>query len=170
MPYLVEFDNYGRSREMGVADTTSHFVWGYNEITWFAIQPEQERNGWLKYAWNWIKDTDPNGHLQMPGNRMITGPNHSHGSYRANTLSKLCPIGYNQERVIKEIWENGHKQFPKWKKHTRDVIKMEVLESGIVVYHNLTRVQEFTLIRHKPIEPDLFNQKMMKVSASMKFI
>jgi hypothetical protein len=40
LPYLVEFDNYGRSRTPNVADTTSIFVWGWDEISWFSQQPE----------------------------------------------------------------------------------------------------------------------------------
>lgn len=107
LPYLVEFDNFGRSGEVGVADTTSHFVWGYDEISWFSLQPEQERNKWLEYAQEWIMATDPNGHLQMPGNRMISNKNESYGSYRANRKSADCPVGYGQENVILGIWERN---------------------------------------------------------------
>ncbi len=42
LPYLVEFDNFGISRKPGVADTASHFIWGYDEITWFYLLPEQK--------------------------------------------------------------------------------------------------------------------------------
>ena len=104
LPYLVEFDNYGRGKTQNVADTTSFFVWGWDEISWFALQPEKSRNDWLKYARNWIRQTDPNGHLEMPGNRMISCPNESQGSYRANTKSPACPIGYSQEETIKILW------------------------------------------------------------------
>jgi hypothetical protein len=105
LPYLVEFDNYGRGKTPNVADTTSFFVWGWDEISWFSLQPEPYRNDWLKYANNWIRQTDPNGHLEMPGNRMISCPNESQGSYRANTKSPDCPIGYSQEEVIKTLWD-----------------------------------------------------------------
>ena len=53
---------------------------------------------------DWIKKADPNGHLQMPVSRMIACPNASFGSYRANTNSPNCPIGYSQEETIKSIW------------------------------------------------------------------
>jgi len=106
LPYLVEFDNFGRSRTPNVADLSSHFVWGWDEISWFSLQPEEYRNKWLVYAYNWIRQTDPNGHLQMPVSRMITCPNETQGSYRANTRSPACPIGYSQEETIKKIW-NG---------------------------------------------------------------
>jgi len=107
LPYLVEFDNFGRSRNPNVADTKSIFVWGWDEISWFSLQPEQYRNDWLVYAYNWIKQTDPNGHLQMPVSRMISCPKETQGSYRANTESPDCPIGYSQEETIKRIWNGG---------------------------------------------------------------
>jgi hypothetical protein len=105
LPYLVEFDNFGRSRSRNVADTNSIFVWGWDEISWFSLQDEAYRNQWLKYAHQWIRESDPNGHLQMPVSRMISCPNESKGSYRANTKSATCPIGYSQEETIKSIWK-----------------------------------------------------------------
>jgi len=49
--------------------------------------------------------TDPNGHLEMPGTRMITCPNETLRTYFANTKSTDCPVGYSQEETIKKIWE-----------------------------------------------------------------
>jgi alpha-L-fucosidase 2 len=106
LPYLVEFDNFGRSRTPNVADTKAIFVWGWDEISWFSLQPEEYRNNFLVYAYNWLKETDPNGHLEMPVSRMISCPNETLGSYRANAKSPTCPIGYSQEETIKRIW-NG---------------------------------------------------------------
>jgi alpha-L-fucosidase 2 len=107
LPYLVEFDNFGRSRTPNVADNKSIFVWGWDEISWFSLQPEEYRNKFLAYAYNWLKATDPNGHLEMPVSRMISCPNETQGSYRANTKSPTCPIGYSQEETIKKLWNNG---------------------------------------------------------------
>jgi hypothetical protein len=104
LPYLVEFDNYGRGKEANVADLNSHFVWGWDEISWLSLQPEDYRNEWLTYAYHWIHRTDPNGHLEMPGCRMITCPNQTEGNYRANMRSEACPFGYSQEETIKELW------------------------------------------------------------------
>ena len=104
LPYLVEFDNYGRSRSANVADTTTIFIWGWDEISWLATQKEEARNKWLEYAFDWIKKTDPNGHLQMPASRMISCPNETLRSYFANTKSEACPVGYSQEETIKRIW------------------------------------------------------------------
>lgn len=105
LPYLVEFDNFGISRTPGVADTTSHFIWGYDEISWFCLQPEPYRNQWLQYAYNWVKKNDPNGFLQMPVSRIITT---ARGKpmirNRANTRSPQCPDGLNLEETIYKIW------------------------------------------------------------------
>lgn len=108
MPYLIEFDNFGVRREppVGVAVLTDHFCWGYDDITWFAVQPEEYRNKWLWYAFDWIRNTDPNGHLQMCVIRMISGETApaTLRSYFANTKSVACPVGFSQEETIKEIW------------------------------------------------------------------
>ncbi len=109
LPYLVEFDNFGRSRTPNVADTKSIFVWGWDEISWFSLQPEEYRNKFLVYAYHWLKETDPNGHLQMPVSRMLSCPNESQGNYRANTKSSACPIGYSQEETIKKLWNGSAK-------------------------------------------------------------
>jgi hypothetical protein len=106
LPFLVEFDNFGRSQTPGEATLKSPFIWGWDEISWFSLQDEQYRNNWIKYAYKRIKQIDPNGHLQMPGSRMITCPNETNGYYHANTRSEACPVGYSQEETIKEIWNN----------------------------------------------------------------
>ncbi len=106
LPYLVEFDNFGRGPNPNVADPKSMFCWGWDEISWFALQPEEYRNQWLLYAHDWIKQTDPNGHLEMPGTRMISCPNETLRTYFANTKSPTCPVGYSQEETIKKIWNH----------------------------------------------------------------
>ena len=112
LPYLVEFDNFGRGPNPNVADPKSMFCWGWDEISWFAQQPEEYRNRWLLYAHNWIKQTDPNGHLEMPGTRMISCPNETLRTYFANTKSPTCPVGYSQEETIKKIWNQSQSPPP----------------------------------------------------------
>src|SRR5258705_12097036 len=108
LPYLVEFDNFAR-RKQG-KPSKSPFIWGWDEITWFALMPEKERNDWLRYAWKWVRETDPNGHLQMPGSRVLT-PGTPDGArwYWANTRSEACPAGSNTEETIKELWGTGRR-------------------------------------------------------------
>ena len=64
LPYLAEFDNYGRSRKPGEAGMGRFWVWGWDEITWFSQQPEAYRNQWLRYAWQWVREHDPVGYVQ----------------------------------------------------------------------------------------------------------
>jgi hypothetical protein len=108
MPYLVEFDNFGMRRDppAGEANLNDHFCWGYDDITWFALQEEAYRNKWLWYAFDWLRKTDPNGHLQVCVIRMISHPESqkTYRSYFANTRSVACPAGYSQEETIKELW------------------------------------------------------------------
>jgi hypothetical protein len=71
-------------------------AWVFNEFQ----QPAADRT----FSYDWIKRTDPNGHLQIPISRMISCPNTTGGNYRANTRSQACPVGYSQEEAIKRIW------------------------------------------------------------------
>jgi hypothetical protein len=103
LPYLVEFDNFGRHNPG--QPSQSPFIWGWDEITWFALLPENDRSDWLRYAWKWLADNDPNAHLEMPGSRVLS-PGTPGGPrwYWANTRSEACPQGSNTEATIREIW------------------------------------------------------------------
>ena len=104
LPYLVEFDNWGVSPRPGEGGQP-WWTWGWDEISWFAHQPEAYRNEWLKYAWDWVRRTDANGFLQMPGSRCLHHPVGDLWWYRANTRSPACPDGFSQEETIKRIWQ-----------------------------------------------------------------
>ena len=104
LPYLVEIDNWGASRTPGKPGAGGIWVWGYDEITWYAHQPESYRNDWLRYAWDWVKKTDPAGHFQMPGSRTMRSPLDGKRWYYANKPSAAVPEGYNQEEAIRAIW------------------------------------------------------------------
>lgn len=104
LPYFVEFDNYGVSRHPGRANVTGNFdwVWGYDEITWFAHQSRAYRARWLQYAWDWVRNTDTNGYLEMPGSRTATSPD-IHW-YFANNPSPAVPTGLGDEAAIRNVW------------------------------------------------------------------
>lgn len=105
LPYLLEVDNFGCSDKPGIADTTAHFIWGYDEITWFCLQKESYRNDWLRYAYNWIRETDKNAFFAMPVSRLMDrGKGFPIVKTRANTASQTVPNGLNLEETIKEIW------------------------------------------------------------------
>jgi len=59
--------------------------------------PEVYRNQWLRYVWKWIRQTDPNGFLQMPASRTLADPVDNVRWYYANTRSEKVPSGFNQE-------------------------------------------------------------------------
>ncbi|MHC4517963.1 MAG: hypothetical protein ACYTAS_05195 [Planctomycetota bacterium] len=103
LPFLVELDNFGRSGRGG-QNIGAHWIWGYDEICWFAHQSEAYRNQWLRYAWDWVRQHDPNGYLQMPGSRTLAAPVGQIHWYFANTASAKVPTGFNQEDTIKAIW------------------------------------------------------------------
>lgn len=104
LPYLVEFDNFGISGSPG-EDIGGVWIWGYDEITWYANQAEAYRNEYLSYAVRWLEQNDPNGFLQMPGSRPLTGHVNGTHFYFANTESVNMTKGFNQEETIKSIWE-----------------------------------------------------------------
>jgi hypothetical protein len=102
LPYLVELDNYGSSGRPGQPKAGGIWVWGYDEITWFAHQPKDYRAKWLQYAWDWVRTTDPNGWLQMPGGRTATSPDIRW--YFGNNPSPACPTGLGDEDGIRAVW------------------------------------------------------------------
>ncbi len=103
LPYLVEFDNWSSSGKGGQEGLGGGWVWGYDEMSWFAHQPEDYRNEWLRYAHKWVRDTDPNGHLQMPGSRILHDPVDGKDWYHANSRT-FFRGGFNQEETIRRIW------------------------------------------------------------------
>jgi len=102
LPYLVEFDDSGISADPG-KPVERNFIRGYDEISWFSLKSEEEQEAWLEYAFNWIRNTDPNGYLQMPVSRLVTD-GISMKWYKANIKSPACPNGTGLEVKIKELW------------------------------------------------------------------
>src|SRR4030042_2503594 len=107
LPYLAEIDN-GASDCVHAGEPSGFpYVWNYDEISWFSHQTETYRNQWLQYAWNWIRQNDSNGYLQMQGAKPLycdPYPEDGSGVYYANTVSAHFPNGFNQEGTIKSIW------------------------------------------------------------------
>jgi hypothetical protein len=111
LPYFVEFDNYGQSDHPGKPNPEQTngkrgflWIWGYDEITWFSLQPKEYRAKWLQYAWDWVRNTDTNGYLEMPGGRTARrGKSHW---YYANNPSEASPDGLGDEAAIRAVWAN----------------------------------------------------------------
>ncbi|MBN2476322.1 MAG: hypothetical protein JXB62_17040 [Pirellulales bacterium] len=104
LPYLVEIDNWGVSRQPGRANAGGIWIWGYDEITWFAHQSREYRSTWLRYARDWVRRTDPNGYLEMPGSRTLRSPLDQMRWYYANNQSPAVPDGFGDEEAIGAIW------------------------------------------------------------------
>lgn len=104
LPYLVEFDNYGTSGKPGTHFEEGNWIWGCDEITWFARQSIQGRNEYLRYAYNRVRQLDPNGFLQMPGQRGLYEPAEGVKHYYANVRSAASPSGFGQEETIRRVW------------------------------------------------------------------
>ncbi len=108
LPYLVELDNSGASNPGVCGGEEWWWPWGRDEISWFAHCSEEYRNYWLEYAHDWIRKTDPVGHLQVPGFTTIAAdPVGDIYRYRANMKSEACPTGFGQEETIKKIWSEN---------------------------------------------------------------
>jgi hypothetical protein len=120
LPYLVEFDNFGSNGNVGKPGNTP-FIWGWDEITWWALRPAAERRDWLRYAWRWVDGTDPEGHLEMPGSRVMT-PGSAGGPdwYWVNDSSAACPKGFGDEAVIRELWGTATSLRPPYAARSRD--------------------------------------------------
>jgi hypothetical protein len=104
LPYLVEFDNWGSSGRGGEA-IGGIWVWGWDEIDWFARLEETARNDWLRYAWDRVKELDPYARLQFPTRRILADPiDDTYYWYYANSPGPACLLGFNQEATIKDIW------------------------------------------------------------------
>lgn len=105
LPYLVEFDNFGVSEHPGVAVVDDHYVWGYDEISWFYKQDVETRRAWLRYAYEWLRENDPHAHLEMPGARVVSlGDGTPSFLSRAVAKSEKVPYGMDIEPTIKELW------------------------------------------------------------------
>jgi hypothetical protein len=123
LTYVVEFDNYGGvGPNPGEPDLSSIWTWGYDEIAWFARQPESYRNSWLRYAWDWVRANDPTGWVMMPGRRTLgnapitlEAPLHTADGtieqvkawmFKGATRSTHNPAGFSVEETIKAIWND----------------------------------------------------------------
>ena len=136
LPYLVEFDNFGRIPDAPKLTIDSHYAWGYDEIDWFMLHKKEQRAAILKYVYNFVRDHE--GHLEMPSRRCLTeeyetvwddpdtkwldsitksevlryaldeeGRAHIFRRYySANNPSDNCPFGLGDEKTVTELWHS----------------------------------------------------------------
>jgi len=106
LPYLLEVDNFDCSDTPGQSTIDRHYIWGYDEISWLYLQDEEYRNQWIRYAYHWIREHDPNGFLKMPGTTVTHLCEKGRPLFHANTRSEHMPNGLNMEETIKALWNN----------------------------------------------------------------
>ena len=71
-----------------------------------AIRASREyRAKWLQYAWDWVRKTDTNAFLEMPGSRTARLPDTRW--YFANKPSPAVPTGVGDEEAIRKVWETN---------------------------------------------------------------
>ena len=91
-PYLVEFDNYGTPSASSPLN-----IWGYDEISWFANQPDAYRRQFLTDVRKMVAELNENGHVAMPGRRSTAGLSVSW--YIVNN-SKYVKEGFSDEEAV----------------------------------------------------------------------
>ena len=103
-PYLVEFDNFGGKFE---DDKECNAVWGYDEISWFANQPDWYRREFLTEARKMVADLNENGHVALVGTRCAYIEKLGKmDNYYINNKSDACPDGFSDEEAIINAFEN----------------------------------------------------------------
>jgi len=125
MPLLMEYDNWGGKMfsNEDLPNYSRHHMarwqwWGYDQIGWFANQPEESRNHFIEYTYRWTQVNNPHAFFEMPFRRtlgaaqveMIRGDNGEtgvNGSYQINNKSAGCPMGFGQEDIMKACWDDG---------------------------------------------------------------
>lgn len=124
MPYLMEYDNWG-GLVVDVRDSLTREElawkdwWGYDQIAWFANQPEESRNHFLEYTYKWTEINNPNAYFELPFRRMLgdgsvtvkradNQKSDCQDFYQINRKSSDCPMGFGQEETAKRLWESGH--------------------------------------------------------------
>jgi hypothetical protein len=82
LPALVELDNGGSA----VLNKPGQWpwIWGLDEISWFANQPAAYRDEWLVYATARVQQLDPDVYFEAPGLRVVRIPGQPQRNYRAD--------------------------------------------------------------------------------------
>ena len=65
---------------------------------------ETARNEFLRYAWNWVRENDSNGYVEMPGMRDVQVTTEVGIDWYFVNSSDSMIYGYDQEETVKEIW------------------------------------------------------------------
>ena len=101
-PYLVEVDNYGG--KIGLNHSFS--VWGYDEISWFANQPDWYRRQFITDVRKMVADLNENGHVALAGSRCAYLEKLGKMDfYHMNNKSDAFSDGFSDEEAIIKAFE-----------------------------------------------------------------
>lgn len=100
-PYLVEFDNW---TEKNPQYNVAQGRWGYDEISWFANQPQSYRHEFLMYINKKIAGYNDNGHVAMPGRRTAYILSKKAQLIYVMNDKKYYSDGYGDEEAIAKVW------------------------------------------------------------------
>ncbi len=89
-PFLLEFDNYDPK--------SGHAVYGYDEISWIASQPDSYRQSFFAEVRKMVSNIDSSGHVALPGSR-TTSSAEDFSWYNMNN-SEYCKNGFSDEEAI----------------------------------------------------------------------
>ena len=112
LPYFVEPDNGWTGEYTATIDTPypkDLSIWGMDDISWFANQPQSYRQEFLHYGYNFLKSLGEGGYLEMPGRRCchlrsaVNPKSFSAGYYAANS-SLFYDKGSDDEKILRDIW------------------------------------------------------------------
>ena len=87
--------------------------WGFDQIAWFANQPEESRNHFLEYTYKWTEINNPNAYFELPFRRMLgdgavtvtradNGEKDRQAFYQMNTRERRMPDGIWSGRTGKK--------------------------------------------------------------------
>ena len=117
LPFLYEYDNWGGRDHWAYEHQTYeerawNQWWGSDQISWFACQPEEERNKFLDYTMKWTAVNNPDGFFLFPLMRGIgPGGDGQDRTYKLNNRSAACPGGFSQEDAAAKLLHAGYEAF-----------------------------------------------------------
>ncbi len=139
MPYLMEYDNWGGKMiddfsAISLEERAELDWWGYDQIAWFAHQDMDSRNKFLEYTYKWVAINNKNAYFEIPFTRRLSSAkmivkradNDEYDvqvKYQMNNASDRCPMGFGQEDMVKELWDEGDERLRQEMSNPEDLIR-----------------------------------------------
>ncbi len=117
LPFLYEYDNWGGKDHWAHENLTYEQRaweqwWGWDQISWFANQPKEERDKFLDYSFKWTAVNNPDGYFAFPLMRGIgTGGDGADRHYKLNDPSDDCCHGFGQEDEVARLLDMGYEAY-----------------------------------------------------------